>query len=162
MSDGNDNATTAASNAKYCKKCDRTNVQEGMVCCDVCDSWVHFHCAGANESIAEPEKSWKCSDCIANSEVGSKSAVSFNESSVSKSSRVSQKLQLSLQLLEEQRKLKKKRAEEELRARKLEEEAKLKEIEEEQEYLKEKYKLMAQYKYKLIEDEKESCSRKLA
>ncbi|XP_053686569.1 uncharacterized protein LOC128736113 [Sabethes cyaneus] len=155
MSDGNDNATTTASNAKFCKKCDRTDVQEGMVCCDVCDSWVHFHCAGVNESIAEPEKSWKCSDCIANSEVGSKSAVSFNESSVSKSSRVSQKLQLSLQLLEEQRKLKKKRAEEELRARKQEEEAKLKEIEEEQEYLKEKYKLMAQ-----IEDEKESCSRK--
>lgn len=158
MSDGNEivnNNTTSAIDAKHCKKCDRAGVEEGMVCCDVCDSWEHFLCAGVNESIAEPDRSWRCSECMADVDAVSKSGVSFNESSVSKSSRVSQKLQLSLQLLEEQRKLKKKRTEEEMRIRKLEEEAKLKEIDEEQDYLKQKYELLVQ-----MEEEKDSSSRK--
>ncbi|XP_055543765.1 uncharacterized protein LOC129729278 [Wyeomyia smithii] len=158
MSDFNDNLpgdAASVTNAKYCKKCDRTDVQEGMVCCDVCDSWVHFQYAGVSESIAEPDRSWKCSDCMANWDAASKSAVSFNESSVSKSSRVSQKLQLSLQLLEEQQKLKKKRMEEERRIRRLEEEIRMKQIDDEQEYLRQKYALLMQ-----IGEEKESCSRK--
>ncbi|XP_062558087.1 uncharacterized protein LOC134222963 [Armigeres subalbatus] len=61
-----------------------------------------FQCAGVSESIADPDRSWKCAECLTDW-----------ESSVSKSSRVSQKLQLSLKLLEEHRKMKKKRAEEE-------------------------------------------------
>ncbi|XP_055623485.1 uncharacterized protein LOC129766911 [Toxorhynchites rutilus septentrionalis] len=158
MSDENKitgNDTVPGNQEKYCKKCDRPDLQEGMVCCDACESWVHFNCAGVGESIAEPDKSWKCSDCLADCEGAAKSDVSFNESSVSKSSRVSQRLQLSLQLLEDQRKLKQKRADEEERIRKLEEEAKLKQLDEEQEYLKQRYALLMR-----IEDEKDSSSRR--
>ncbi|XP_058831294.1 uncharacterized protein LOC131689922 [Topomyia yanbarensis] len=141
MSEERDN-TKPEGNDRHCKRCDRADADDDMVCCDMCESWIHFQCAGVSESIAEPDRSFKCSNCLADWDGASKSGVSFNESSVSKSSRASQRLHLSLQLLEEQRKLKKMRAEEEIKTRKMEEAAKLKEIEEEQEYLKQRYDLL--------------------
>ncbi|XP_058455399.1 uncharacterized protein LOC131432862 [Malaya genurostris] len=150
MSDERNNLTSG-DNGRHCKRCDRVDADDDMVCCDMCESWIHFQCAGVSESIAEPDRSFKCSKCLADWDGESKSAVSFNESSVSKSSRASQKLQLSLQLLKEQQNLKKKRAEEERKSRKLEEEAKLKQIDEEQEYLRKRYALLLQ-----IEEDKDS------
>ncbi|XP_062557220.1 uncharacterized protein LOC134222088 [Armigeres subalbatus] len=145
------NVTNTEAIDKPCKKCNRKGGDDNWVCCDVCQSWEHFRCAGVNESIAD--KSWKCSVCLTDwdggDNNGSKSDVSFNESSVSKSSsRESQRLQLSLQHLEEQRKLNKQRAE-------LEKEAKLKQLDEEQEYLKQKFDLLIQ-----IDKEKDSSSKR--
>ncbi|XP_062707859.1 uncharacterized protein LOC134288121 [Aedes albopictus] len=166
------NVTNTGGIDNPCKKCNQIVGDDNWVCCDVCESWVHFRCAGVNQSIAD--KSWKCSDCLADwdgTDVTSKSGVSFNESSVSKSSsRSSQRLQLSLQHLEEQRRLSKLRSEEELQMKKMEEEAKeearlkklqmeeaakLKQLDEEQEYLKQRYNLLMQ-----IADEKDSSSRR--
>ncbi|XP_062703182.1 uncharacterized protein LOC134285759 [Aedes albopictus] len=154
MSEKNVNVSTPGGD-KQCKMCDRGDIDDNMVCCDICEGWIHFQCAGVTDSIGEPDRSWKCSACLADWNGSSKSEVSFNDSSVSKSSRVSQRLQLSLQLLEEQQKLKKKRAAEELKIRRMEEEAKLKAMDDEQEFLKQKYELLMQ-----IGEEKESSSRK--
>ncbi|XP_058458201.1 uncharacterized protein LOC131434928 [Malaya genurostris] len=132
MSDEQNNLTSS-NNDRHCKRCNRADADDDMVCCDVCESWIHFQCAGVSESIAEPDRSFKCSKCMTDWDGESKSAVSFNESSVSKSSRASQKLQLSLQLLEEQQNLKQKQ------------------IEIEQEYLRKRYELLLQ-----IEEEKDS------
>ncbi|XP_062716949.1 uncharacterized protein LOC115265221 [Aedes albopictus] len=169
------NVTNTGGIDNPCKKCNRKEGDNNWVCCDVCESWEHFRCAGVSESIAD--KSWKCSDCIADwdgTDIASKSGVSFNESSVSKSSsRASQRLQLSLQHLEEQRRLsklraaeelkmkeeearlKKLQAEEELKLKQVEEAAKLKQLDEEEEYLKQRYNLLMQ-----IEDEKDPSSRR--
>nr|XP_029715122.1 uncharacterized protein LOC115258827 [Aedes albopictus] len=162
------NVTNTGGIDNPCKKCNQILGDDNWVCCDVCESWVHFQCAGVNQSIAD--KSWKCGDCLADwdgTDVTSKSGVSFNESSVSKSSsRASQRLQLSLQHLEEQRKLSKLRAEEELQMKQKEEEArlkklqmeeaaKLKQLDDEQEYLKQRYTLLMQ-----IADEKDASSKR--
>lgn len=47
------NVTNTEAIDKPCKKCSRKGGDDNWVCCDVCQSWEHFRCAGVNESIAD-------------------------------------------------------------------------------------------------------------
>ncbi|XP_055528101.1 uncharacterized protein LOC129728164 [Wyeomyia smithii] len=128
-------------NQRNCASCTRNDSADDMVCCDKCERWEHYECAGVTDSIAEPECSWMCRRCSARAEdqrSNTKSVLSFNESSVSKGSKRSQaRLQLSLNLLEAQRDLQRKR------------------IEEEEEYLKRKFSLLME----MEEGTDAACSR---
>lgn len=99
---------------RHCKKCKQPDSAENMVGCDSCDTWEHYSCADVTDSIADPNRSWKCGCCRekanperndeANSEESAtQSGISVTSTSVSKKS---QSLHLSLELLEQQRKLK--------------------------------------------------------
>ncbi|XP_055631924.1 uncharacterized protein LOC129771856 [Toxorhynchites rutilus septentrionalis] len=113
----------SGNDGRCCGKCDRPESADNMVCCDECDVWVHFGCAGVGDSIAEPGRVWKCDQC--RKDVPTEQSVHLSQGSAALSRR-SQRLHLSLQLLEEQREMKKKQAVEE------------------EEYLKKKYDLLIQ------------------
>lgn len=114
-----------------------------MVGCDLCDAWVHFGCAGVTASIEN--HSWKCDKCKEKIlEDTTQRSVSSRTSSVS--SKASQRVQLRLQMLEEQRQLRLKVLEEEEAARKKraaeEEAARRKRAQEEAEFIRQKYELL--------------------
>ncbi|XP_055632447.1 uncharacterized protein LOC129772938 [Toxorhynchites rutilus septentrionalis] len=45
-----------------CVACDRPHTADNYVCCDKCDKWWHFSCAGVTASIAN--RDWICSRCL--------------------------------------------------------------------------------------------------
>lgn len=49
--------------AKNCVKCDRPDTADNLVGCDVCESWMHYDCAGVTDSIANSNRTWKCDRC---------------------------------------------------------------------------------------------------
>lgn len=121
---------------KHCAKCDRPDTVDNLVGCDKCETWMHFGCAGVTDSIADPNRSWKCDRCRSLSEASvCQSLLSVGRSSGS--SRRS-RIDLSLRMLEEQKAI---------RMRILEEEAaqvaaRKKIAEEEENFLKQKYALL--------------------
>ncbi|XP_055622973.1 uncharacterized protein LOC129766466 [Toxorhynchites rutilus septentrionalis] len=124
---GNGGTSTKEGN-RNCRKCTRTDSADNMVGCDACETWEHYQCAGVSESIEAVDRSWKCERCRANTEAkeATKSMVSFTGTSVSKASRKSQRIELSLRLLEEQRNIEMKR------------------LEKEEVYIKQKFNLLVQ------------------
>ncbi|XP_062713658.1 uncharacterized protein LOC134290517 [Aedes albopictus] len=138
-------STSNPKDCHNCGKCNRSDSANNMVGCDLCETWVHYDCAGVTDSIADPERSWKCEKCLAELNAKPRSQKS-GTSRTSGQSGTSQRQQLQLQLLEEQRKLRLKHQEEEYAARKkaAEEEEKVRKerMEEECRYLKEKFELL--------------------
>lgn len=120
---------------KHCKKCEGPDEIEDMVCCDGCDAWEHYGCAGVSDSIAGSSRSWMCENCRVKllAAADSNSTASAYSSTSSKKSR---KIQLRLDLLEQQN---------QIRMRKLEEQEK---------YLKEKFAMLMQ----LEEEDDDVCS----
>ncbi|XP_062710230.1 uncharacterized protein LOC109425711 [Aedes albopictus] len=119
---------------KHCAKCDRPDTVDNLVGCDTCETWMHFGCAGVTDSIADPNRTWKCDRCRPQVE----SSVCHSSVGRSSASRRSSRIELSLRMLEEQKVI---------RMRILEEEAaqvaaRKKIAEEEENFLKQKYALL--------------------
>ncbi|XP_055643786.1 uncharacterized protein LOC129779990 [Toxorhynchites rutilus septentrionalis] len=106
--------------AKHCTKCDRPDSADNLVGCDTYETWMHFGCAGVTDSIADANRSWKCDQCCIEDTM-TQSRVSTGRSG---SSKCSSRVELSLQMLEEQKALRMKR------------------IMEEEKFLKQKYELL--------------------
>ncbi|XP_062545514.1 uncharacterized protein LOC134212033 [Armigeres subalbatus] len=118
---------------KHCSKCDRSDTADNLVGCDNCDTWVHFGCAGVTDSIADPNRSWKCDRC--SHQVGD---LVFTDGR-SSTSRRSARADLNLKLLEEQKAMRTKRILEEEAAQAF---ARRKIAEEEENFLKQKYAIL--------------------
>lgn len=53
-----------ADQQSQCIICNQPNhADRKMVQCDGCDHWFHFRCVGVNDSIEDPERSFKCAAC---------------------------------------------------------------------------------------------------
>ncbi|XP_062710516.1 uncharacterized protein LOC134288741 [Aedes albopictus] len=53
----------SASGEYSCKKCSRRDSSDNMVCCDFCDAWEHYGCAGVTDSISDSNRSFVCVRC---------------------------------------------------------------------------------------------------
>ncbi|XP_053686708.1 uncharacterized protein LOC128736255 [Sabethes cyaneus] len=123
--------------AKHCVKCDRPDTADHLVGCDRCDTWMHFDCAGVTDSIADSDRSWKCDQCrLREDDAISQTRQSIGRSSTSKRSA---KVELSLQMVEEQKALHMKRILEEQAA---EAATRQKLAEAEEKFLKQKYDVL--------------------
>lgn len=96
--DSSQKASTSSEN--QCILCERPNSADNLVQCDRCDSYVHFSCAGVNDSISNPDRSFVCKKCTDRDEIVS--LVSKRSSKNSRSSRKSAQLQLNLKMLDEE------------------------------------------------------------
>lgn len=88
---------------KHCGKCDRRDSVDDLVTSDRCGIWMHFQCAGVTDLIADPDRSWRCDRCRSHKDSESVSKISIGTSC---SSRRSTRLEISIQMVEEQRRLK--------------------------------------------------------
>nr|XP_029720536.1 uncharacterized protein LOC109419047 [Aedes albopictus]XP_029720537.1 uncharacterized protein LOC109419047 [Aedes albopictus]XP_029720538.1 uncharacterized protein LOC109419047 [Aedes albopictus] len=122
---------------KHCAKCDRPDTVDNLVGCDTCETWMHFGCAGVSDSIADPNRSWKCNRCRPLGE----GSVAQSQYSVgrSTSSHRSSRVDLNLRLMEEQKAIRMRRILEEEAAQVA---ARKKIAEEEEHFLKQKYALL--------------------
>lgn len=55
---GEDNTTCG-----YCSQPYLGN-NDGMICCDDCDKWIHFKCAEVDQDSLDQEEPWFCQDCV--------------------------------------------------------------------------------------------------
>ncbi|XP_055605772.1 CXXC-type zinc finger protein 1-like [Uranotaenia lowii] len=126
-----------------CKMCSLPDSAGNLVGCDTCEAWAHYQCAGVTDSIADPNRSWKCESCRASREKN-KSQKSQAASSIhSRSSKRSARSELNLQMLQEQKELQLKAlAREEAAIKessKKEEELRKKRVRIEDEFIRKKY-----------------------
>ncbi|XP_055589164.1 uncharacterized protein LOC129741453 [Uranotaenia lowii] len=145
--------TTNATNAtkSNCILCDQPDTDQ-MVGCDLCENWAHYQCAEVSESIADPDRTWKCPNCRP-MEVVTRPQSVVSETRT-RSSRKSQRVEHELNMLKEQHELmmkaleeeglaQKKKAEEEEAARKkqtkIEDQLRKKRYEMEEAFIRNKY-----------------------
>ncbi|XP_055612596.1 uncharacterized protein LOC129759214 [Uranotaenia lowii] len=130
--------TDESKTTKSCAKCTRKD-DSNMVCCDSCDAWEHYECAGVSDSISEPDRSWKCSNCLTTTEdKTTKPSSRRNGSIVSRGSKNSEFYRMKLEKLEKEHELK------------------LQKIQEEEDYIKKKYEILK----KMEEEEAGPSSRR--
>lgn len=51
----------ATNKDRNCQECEEKDEYDDMVCCDLCQKWVHFCCAGVKSDIKN--KHWNCQRC---------------------------------------------------------------------------------------------------
>ncbi|XP_062551861.1 uncharacterized protein LOC134217104 [Armigeres subalbatus] len=89
----------------HCLLCERSDKADNLVQCDQCDGYVHYSCAGVDDSIADPERSFTCKRCVERDDILSVSShhTSHRSQSLSQTSRSSALAALRLQQLEKEK-----------------------------------------------------------
>lgn len=118
---------------RHCILCTRPDSDDDLVQCDRCDQFVHFSCAGVNDSISNPDRSFVCKQCTEKDDLIS--VASRKSSHRSRSSRSSAQLALSMKQLEEENQLRMKKIDEEEKFRRMR-------LEAEETLMKKKFELL--------------------
>ncbi|XP_055629723.1 uncharacterized protein LOC129770727 [Toxorhynchites rutilus septentrionalis] len=119
--------------ARNCIMCDRPDSEDNLVQRDRCDHYVHFGCAGVNDSIPRPDRSFPCKYCVERDE---KISIPTKRSSQgTRRSRRSAQLALYLKRLEEENRIRMKKIDEEEKFRKMR-------LEAEEDMMKKKFELL--------------------
>ncbi|XP_062547153.1 uncharacterized protein LOC134212888 [Armigeres subalbatus] len=127
--------------ARTCGKCHTSGLVREMVGCDMCDVWLHNDCAGIAAENADPNKSWRCEQCL-HDEATEVASNGTQKTSRTSSSIRAQRAELALKMLEEEQALMLKNREKEDELRRKEEEVQMKRAEEDAKLLRQKHELL--------------------
>ncbi|XP_058816807.1 uncharacterized protein LOC131680103 [Topomyia yanbarensis] len=128
-------------NPRICGKCHRDGSVNQMVGCDMCDVWLHVDCAGITGENPDPNKSWRCEQCL-HDEVTEVASNATQKTTKTSSSVNVRRAELALKLLEEEQALLKRNREKEDEFRWKEAEIQKQRAEEDAKLLKQKHELL--------------------
>ncbi|XP_058456720.1 uncharacterized protein LOC131434090 [Malaya genurostris] len=126
---------------RECGKCNTGGVVNEMVGCDMCDIWLHADCAGITGDTPDPNRSWRCAECL-HDEVTDVVSIGSRKTAKTSSSTRNRRAELALKLLEDEQALREINRQKEDELRKKEAEILKTRAEEDAKLLKQKHDLL--------------------
>ncbi|XP_058449200.1 uncharacterized protein LOC131429170 [Malaya genurostris] len=126
---------------RECGKCNTGGVVNEMVGCDMCDIWLHADCAGITGDTPDPNRSWRCAECL-HDEVTDVVSIGSRKTAKTSSSTRNRRAELALKLLEEEQALREINRQKEDELRRKEAEILKTRAEEDAKLLKQKHDLL--------------------